>query len=204
MIPAALLLAQGQARSVALDITPGELALTPAFCQDVQTINGWSQHSRPSPRSPHWLGLMGETFWGMHHYCWALIHLQRADRAGTSPQQREFLIREAISDFYFVINIAPPEFPLLPELYFRTGEGFLLLGEYARALDELQKSRRSKAAYWPPYVSEANLLLKLGKRKEAMELIDQGLKVMPDEPNLLKFVNRAKDVRPREKVSSRP
>jgi hypothetical protein len=48
------------------DITAGELALTPEYCQDVQTMNGWEKHNR-APRTPQWLAMMGETFWAMHH-----------------------------------------------------------------------------------------------------------------------------------------
>ena len=194
------LLAQGQAGAQVANMTPGELAVTPDFCQDVQTVNGWSQFSRPSPRSPHWVGLMGQTFWGMHHYCWALIHLQRANRAGTTAQLRAFLINEAIRDFGFVIKIAPADFILLPELYYRTGESYVLLGDYGSAMGEFTKSRKVKPDYWPPYVGEAKVLLKYGLNKEAVELLERGLTLMPNEPNLLAAVKEVNRARPRSSV----
>jgi hypothetical protein len=184
------------------NLTDGELALTPAFCQDVQTVNGWSQFSRPSPRSGHWVSLMGPTFWGMHHYCWALVHLQRANRAGVTPQVRSWAIREAIADFYYVVKVAPRDFVLLPEIYYRTGEAYLLLEEYGTALGEFQKSRSVNPAYWPSYVSEANLLIKTGKRKEALALLESGLAVTPAEPNLLAAVKRINADRPRKSAGS--
>src|SRR6187455_2474722 len=79
-------------------ITPGELALTPAFCQDVQTMNGWTK-TRPSPRTAHWIGLMGETFWAMHHFCWAMIQLHRAEAAGMPTRDRHWLIKQAVDDY---------------------------------------------------------------------------------------------------------
>ena len=191
------LLAHSQVGAQVANMTQGELALTPDFCQDVQSVNGWSQHSRPSPRSPHWVSLMGETFWGMHHYCWAQIHLQRANRVGTTPQTREFLIREAIADYYFVIKVAPADFVLLPELYYRTGDAFLLLGDFASALGEFAKSRKVKSDYWPSYLGEAKLLTKVGKKKEALELLEQGLTLMPNEPNLVAAVKDQRTPRPK-------
>lgn len=187
-----------QACAQVANLTDGELALTPAFCQDVQTVNGWSQFSRPSPRSPHWLSLMGPTFWGMHHYCWAMVHLQRAERAGTTPQFRSWAIREAIADFYYVVRVAPADFILLPEIYYRVGEAHLMLGEYGAALGEFQKSRNAKPGYWPPYLAEANLMLKSGKKKEAVAVLEKGLAEIPAEPNLVAALQRVNGVRPRE------
>lgn len=192
-----LMLAQCQVGAQLANMTQGELALTPDFCQDVQTVNGWSQFSNPSPRSPHWVGLMGNTFWGMHHYCWALIHLQRANRAGNTPQFRDWARRQAIDDFGFVVKIAPANFVLLPDVHFRIGDAYVLLGDLGSALVAFEKSREIKPDYWPPYVSEANLMMKVGKKKAALELLEQGLALMPNQPNLLAAVKDANDVRPK-------
>lgn len=168
------------------NITAGELALTPPVCQDVQGIGvtGWTQHFRHSPRAPYWEGIMGSTFWAMHHYCWALVHLQRAKRSGVAPQLRAHMIRTAISDYYYVIKNAKPDFVLLPEIYYRAGEARVQLGEFADAVIEFEKSRAAKADYWPPYIAHAQILERLGKRREALEQIESALRLMPAEPNL--------------------
>lgn len=166
------------------NITAGELALTPPFCQDVQVINKVSP-TNPTPRAAHWVSLMGETFWAMHHYCWALVNLQRANRGGLPQQQRHFLMREAIADFYYVIKSAPSGFVLLPELFYRAGDVYAQLGDHGAAAGEYGKSRAVKADYWPPYAGEAKLLAKLGMKDEALRLLDKGLELMPNEPNLV-------------------
>ncbi len=147
---------------------------------------------------------MGEAFWGMHHFCWAMVGLQRADRAGTPPQTRTFLINVAISDFFYVIKNSPPDFVMLPEVHYRIGEARVLLGEYVSALDEFAKSRKHKPDYWPAYVGEANVLMKVGKKKEAAELLKGALKLMPNQPNILEALGRANaapanTTRPRQK-----
>jgi tetratricopeptide (TPR) repeat protein len=172
------------------NITPGELALTPAFCQDVQTMNGWTQYSRESPRAPFWIAQMGKTFWGMHHYCWALINIHRSRAPGQSSQERAFKIHSAIADYYYVIRIAPPDFVLLPEIYHLIGEAHVMVGEYVQAIDAYQKSRLSKADYWPPYEGHAKVMEKLGKKVEARAVLADGLALMPTEPTLLTMYKR--------------
>lgn len=167
------------------NITAGELALTPSFCQDVQTINGWTQYSRESPRSPYWVSIMGKTFWGMHHYCWALINIHRSRAAGLSPQQRHFMIQSAIADYIYVVRIAPPDFVLLPEIFHLIGEAHVMVDEYVPAIEAFQKSISLKADYWPPYEAHAKLLDRVGKRGEALSVLEAGLAVMPNEQRLL-------------------
>ena len=160
-------------------ITPGELALTPEFCQDVQTINGWSK-SRPSPRAPHWIGLMGENFWHMHHYCWAMIGLHRAEAAGLTPMDRHWLIKQAVADYRYIIINSTPDFVLLPEVYTRMGDAQLLMGDVGGAYDSFSRAREIKPDYWPPYAKWAAVLIKINKTSEAKELVEAGLRHSPD------------------------
>lgn len=179
-----------------VNMTPGEVALTHPVCEDAQGMPaGWTQYYRHSPRAPYWESVMGKTFWGVHHYCWGLIHLQRAARPGLSKQERDHMIRSAIGDFYYVINDArrngEHNMVLLPELFYRCGESYVLLGEYPKALEEYTRSRKAKPDYWPAYVGQANLYLRLGMRAQAREVLEAGLEVMPGEPNLLEVMRKA-------------
>jgi len=173
------------------NLTKGELAMLPSFCQDVQGLTGWTK-TNPSPRTPYWIGLMGDTFWAMHHYCWAMVHLQRAQAGDVTPQMRTFLIKGAISDFYYVVKNSPPDFVMLPELYYRTGKAYAMLGDWVNATEEFAKSRRLKPDYWPSYTGEADVLMGVGKPREAQEMIEEGLKHSPDQPALLRALERAK------------
>ena len=177
------------AQAQPVGMTAGEVALTHPVCEDAQGMPaGWVQHTRHSPRAPYWESVMGKTFWAVHHYCWALIHLQRAGRANLAPQHRDHMIRTAIGDFYYVINEArragEDQFVLMPELYYRAGEAYVQLQDYAPAMAEFEKSRAAKADYWPPYLAQAQLQARLGMRVQAREMLESGLKVMPDEPKL--------------------
>jgi hypothetical protein len=166
------------------NITPGELALTPPFCQDVQTMNGWSK-ARPSPRTGQWIGLMGDTFWAMHHYCWALVGLHRAQAAGVPPLTRKWLVKNAVDDYQFVIRNSTPDFVMLPEVFTRMGEAQLLMGEAGSAYGSFVRAREIKPDYWPPYVRWAEVLIKLNKKGEAKKLLEEGLRYSPNSKPLL-------------------
>jgi len=187
-----MLCAHGQAAAQLENITMGELALTPPYCMDVQAIpvTGWSKTS-PSPRAAHWIALMGESFWAMHHMCWALIGLHRANLAGTSAHARTYLISNAVSDFGFVLKNSPEDFVLRPEVFYRRAKAEVLLGDYGAAIDDFSRSRKLKPDYWPSYVGEADVLIKAGQRREAQQLLREGLKLLPDEPNLVAALKRA-------------
>ncbi|MBK9234538.1 MAG: hypothetical protein IPO19_00100 [Rhodoferax sp.] len=78
------------------NITDGELALLPEYCQDVQAIRYGNASYNPSPRAAHWVGLLGQPFWSLHHYCWGLIHVRRAQQPNVPAVQRTGMITSAI------------------------------------------------------------------------------------------------------------
>jgi tetratricopeptide (TPR) repeat protein len=166
------------------NLTAGELALMPAFCQDVQTVNGWSQGGRESPRSPFWVSKMGRSFWDMHHYCWAGVAVLRSKQPGLIKRERDHLIQTAIDDYYYVINNAPENMILLPEIYYLIGESHKALGQIGLAVDAFQKSRSLKPDYWPAYTGHADLLMQANLRVEARAVLLLGIAVMPDEAAL--------------------
>lgn len=169
------------------NVTRGEMALLPEVCMDVQAmaLTGWVQHWRESPRSPYWVSRLGKAFWGMHHYCWALLHLQRAKQVGLSPQVRAHMIRTAIADYYYVIQNADNKFVLLPELYYRIGMAHVQLQDPVKAMDAFEKAKAAKIDYWPAYVGLADVQAGIGRRAEAITILDEGLKLLPEDPNLL-------------------
>jgi len=171
----------------------GDLALTQAICFHVQAIpiTGWTRLARESPQSAYWNAKIGGTdmLWAMHHYCWALIHLRRAAGPVASPEVRKYLREVAISDFYYVVRHAqrlsdPSSFLMLPELFHRIGDTEASLGNSARAITAFEQARAVKPDYWPPYLGHAQLLDKVGLRKDALRILERGLQIMPGEPNL--------------------
>lgn len=170
------------------NITPGEMARIPEYCPDTQVFTRAGGPWKPTPAQRHWVALMGQPdnspFWGLHHYCWALIAANRATEPGVSANERRYLYTRAIDDTQFVIKLATPEFKLLPELHLRVGTYHAALGDVGRALASLNTARQLKPDYWPAFLEIADIQSKAGRRSEAIKTIKAGLEQAPDEPRL--------------------
>jgi tetratricopeptide (TPR) repeat protein len=94
------------------------------------------------------------------------------------------MINSAIADYYYVVNNSTPGFVLLPEIFLRIGEAHVLLNSPVAALEAFSKARDIKPDYWPAYARAADVLESVGKRTVARSLLEDGLRLMPDEPAL--------------------
>ena len=59
------------------NITDVEVSVLPGYCRDT-----WGFGKVPWTPDPKWMEIMGQGFMAMHHYCWALIKLNRVSKAG--------------------------------------------------------------------------------------------------------------------------
>ena len=159
--------------------TQAEMALAPSYCRDTQGYGNSGTPDAPSPAAQRWVGMMGKTFWAMHHYCWGQINMQRAMRSGTAPQMRQHLLGSVLDDYNFVLRYASANFVLLPEIHTRVGEVELLLSRPRDAEKSFAKARALKRDYWPAYSHWAEYLIKVGKTAEARKLVKQGLEYAP-------------------------
>lgn len=158
-----------------------EMALIPNYCKDTQGFGYGDATSNPSPRSGHWVSLMGKTFWHMHHYCAGLIKRNRAMKAGMRVEERKHLLSSAIQEYEYILNNnKDPDFILLPEVYTRIGEASILIANPMAAEKAFEKARQIKADYWPAYSHWAEYLIQNGKKAEAKQLVKSGLEQTPN------------------------
>lgn len=158
-----------------------EMALIPSYCKDTQGFGYGDATSNPSPRSGHWVSLMGKTFWHMHHYCAGLIKRNRAMKAGMRTEERKHLLGSAIQEYEYILdNNKDPDFILLPEVYTRLGEANILIANPLAAEKAFEKARQIKADYWPAYSHWAEYLIQKGKKAEAKQLVKNGLEQTPN------------------------
>ena len=182
----AALLAVATSASMATAIpNDSELALLPDYCRDAQMIRYGDAYYNKSPRADHWVGLMGKTFWAMHHYCWALTNFQRIKVAGIQPIVRAQLLSEIVQDCGYVIENAPKDFVMLPEIYLRVGEAQVLRNMPAEALKAFQTAASLKPDYWPAYVRSVDLQVKLKLTANAKATAAEGLRFSPQSKDLL-------------------
>jgi tetratricopeptide (TPR) repeat protein len=166
------------------NITKAEMALIPTYCPDTMGFGYGDAHYNTSPRAPRWVSMLGKDFWHLHHYCWALINLNRANRHGIPKLQRKGLLESVMSDYQYVLNRADPEFLLLPEILTRAGEAELMLARPERAGEAFARARQLKPDYWPAYSHWIEYLIGKGRRGEAKELAQEGLEISPSSKTL--------------------
>lgn len=161
------------------DLNDGEMALVPAYCADTQGFKYGNASFNRSPRANHWVGLMGPSFWDMHHYCWALLNMRRASMS-SSAQTRKGLWESAAGDIQYVIKNSAPNFVLLPEILVTLGGVCVQLSNVSCAYDSFGKARELKPDYWPAYSDWADVLIKSGQKNQAKTLVKTGLEHVPD------------------------
>lgn len=179
---AALLLSSIQAIAAApKDITEEEMGLLPKYCPYTQTFNkGVRLGMANDPVGERWLETVGAGFWSLHHYCWAQIQHQRAARSDTSAQEARSLREEALANLTFVIKNSPPDMVLLPEIYTWIGRTEMMLRHPDRAKGAFAVAWKLKPDYWPAYFHWGEALRSMGHPKDALAVVQEGLKQAPD------------------------
>jgi tetratricopeptide (TPR) repeat protein len=166
------------------NITAGEIARLPDYCAHTQTFERNGSKDSPTEAQRYWAARIGESFWDLHHYCWAMVSANRAQAAGVSRGERIYLYDSAVNDCYYILQNMKSSFPLLPEMLTRMAQYRMSAEKPAEALQFYERARAAKPDYWPPYVGIADLQVKLGRPAAAREVLQAGLALMPDEPRL--------------------
>jgi tetratricopeptide (TPR) repeat protein len=133
----------------------------------------------PEEERKYWYATMGEAYHHIHHYCIALMLVRRGN-ASSRAMDRDAHYRAAIENFNYSIRRSSDAFPLKPEFHLRKGMALRLLRNDAEASGEFRRAIMLKADYSPAYTALADLLVDLGQRKEALDLLETGLQHAPD------------------------
>jgi tetratricopeptide (TPR) repeat protein len=161
--------------------TPGELALLPEICKDIQ-----GSPTYKGPRGDYWRSLIGDSLQHMHHYCRGARDMLFARTLSLPPEHKRLLWNRAANEMQYVIKASPPTMMLQPELWLRYGEAQLQLGNLPEAQAGFEQSRKLKPDYWPAYTQWADYLIQNKQNDEARALLEEGLKHAPDQPELVK------------------
>lgn len=88
--------------------TAVEIAALPAFCQ--------ARLARNEAQLSHWNRTFGRTtVLHLHHYCYGLLHMQRANKTTNSAQRRRHF-NSAVKQFDYVLRHWGPDSPLYQEV----------------------------------------------------------------------------------------
>lgn len=132
-----------------------------------------------------WRKKLGPDFVHVHHYCAALNALNEAYKTSYKEDTRGMLSR-AIKEIEYMEHQTSSNFILRPKIAYDKGTAYEGLKDYPNAISQYQQSIKYNPKLTPAYVALSDLYLKLNKKKEAMEILKQGLKFKPDSKALKK------------------
>jgi tetratricopeptide (TPR) repeat protein len=157
-----------------------EVPALPQYCKYAQDFRERVPGANIPAEIARWGSVLGPTFHHIHHYCYGLVATSRANFAAKNQQERLHNLRFSVVEFDYVIEHAPRDFPLLPEVLTRKGENLIKLGRAPEGVRALEQAIELKPDYWPPYVQISDYYKSLGEIAKARELLENGLVNAPD------------------------
>jgi len=173
----------------AFDMTDTEHRLLPPYCRNHRWV---ASRSSKLEAEREWMNILGQDYYVIHHYCWAIVSVSRSYRPGLPDRVRKHHLELAVADIHFSTDKATPGFVLLPEIYTKLGEAYLGLHDDKNAEVAFRTAWEAKPSYWPPYVWWAQRLLKQGKVREALLVAEEGKKNAPDAKAIDKLMDEIK------------
>ena len=165
--------------------TPAEMAQVPEYCRYTQTFREEYGRDAHAQNLAHWNSVLGaEQFSNLHHYCYGMIQLMRAQDYRITPQRRANILGQALGDIDYSINRVPPDYVLLPEMYTKRARVLVLQKKVVDAVDSFMKAISLKPDYWPPYAELSDLYKANGDRTKAQAILEEGLKNIPGSKTL--------------------
>lgn len=161
-------------------MTEAEYVMLPEYCKAQGNVSDryFQKHGR-ADRVQQWKAALGSNHQHYHHFCWAIVSIARAYKGSSTYGSRNSLALRAIHDIEYVLDRATPDLILLPEIYTKLGEAYLLAGDDRNAEAAFRKAWETNPAYWRPYVWWAQRLMQLGKMQEARAVAEEGQKNAP-------------------------
>jgi tetratricopeptide (TPR) repeat protein len=167
-------------------VSAGEMAMLPPYCAD----RVWAG-LQPSPeRRAYWLSLLGSSWGGLHHYCWALVNVSRATLMPMAVGARLFLLEQAVNDYRYTLDNSTADFVLLPEILTRLGEAQAMRGRQIEAIAAYERAISAKSDYWPAYERLALTFADAKLPKRALEAAKRGLIEVPGQTRLMELFLR--------------
>jgi len=118
---------------------PREVALLPRYCLYTQIFRETLGTNNPN-EFKRWTLVMGSSFNNMHHYCWGLMNTNRALFLVHTERWRKYYFDMSIGEFNYVINRAPPDFKLLPEILTKKCENLIRLDRGPQGVLECERA----------------------------------------------------------------
>jgi tetratricopeptide (TPR) repeat protein len=173
--------------------------MLPVYCKYTQDFRERIPGGNNRAEIDRWTGVMGPTFNHMHHYCYGLMDMNRA--ALLSREDRTFNLNNSLAEFDYVIERAPPDFSMLPEIITRKGESLIQLDRAGEGIFEFQRAVKIDPHYVPPYSAASDFYKSTGQLPKAREWLEKGLSAAPNAKALTRRLEELDKVKGKRKTS---
>lgn len=161
------------AAAVAADWTDAEIKAMPPYCQ------ARLQRGKDPAKHAYWAQILGPDFLHTHHFCYGLGAINRYYRART-PQEKKSHLDGAYGDLSYVVSRVSPTYSLMPDVYLNRGLVLSLLGNYGGAINDLKKAIELNPKLARAYTLASDIHAKLNQKSEALKVVADGLRHVPD------------------------
>jgi tetratricopeptide (TPR) repeat protein len=170
----------GYPADVRYGFDPREVALLPRYCTYTQLFRAAVPGGNDYREKERWTLIMGDAFNHMHHYCWGLMDTNRALFLVRTERWRKYYLGLSIGEFDYVIDRAPDDMVLLPEILTKKCENLSRLDRGSQAERASERAIALKPDYWPAYAAISGHYKGMGDLAKAREWLEKGLSVTPD------------------------
>jgi tetratricopeptide (TPR) repeat protein len=170
--------------------------MLPSYCRYTQDFINRFPGSDRVVEQDRWKRSMGPTFIHLHHYCYGLMDVNRAELLAADTRDRLFNLSNSLLEFDYVIDKSPLDFPLLPEILTKKSESLIKLSRPGEAMIELQRAIKVKPAYEPAYAVASDYYKSTQQIAKAREWLEKGISAAPNSKTLrqrLAELNRQSD-----------
>jgi tetratricopeptide (TPR) repeat protein len=153
--------------------------MLPLYCRYTQDFINRFPGTDRTVEQERWKSSMGPTFIHMHHYCYGLMNINRATYLSTDTRDKLFNLSNSVLEFDYVIERAPLDFPMLPEILTKKGETLIKLSRPGEAMIELQRAIKIKPTYEPAYATASDYYKETRQFAKAREWLEKGISAAP-------------------------
>ena len=169
-------------------VTREELTMMPPYC----TALYGKYVGLPQPQDSPLRNTIPSDCPALHHYCDGLKAMIRVDR---NRAESGHWLHNALGSFEGMVNDwehRAPTCSVRSDLYTQLGNALLRQNRAnaAMAIENYQKALELRKDFLPAYYALSDAYINLGKKKEALSVVEEGLKYVPDSKGLLSRFKR--------------
>lgn len=155
----------------ATNYSDAEIKALPPFCE--------ARLKRIPGKFEYWNKILGPDFIHTHHYCSGLAQINRYYRARTR-QQKTYSLQGANGALSYMVSHASPSYSLMPDVYLNRGLVLSLMGNTGGAITDLKKAQELNPKLVRAYTLSSDIHAKLKQKDEALAVVAEGLRHVPD------------------------